>query len=86
MTLTKDGRGVIRLGDATDHGGEVITVAHNSTVMAKPIACVGDMVKCPKCKGIYPIVEGDATDTIDGMPVAYQGHKTACGATLISSV
>ena len=33
MTLTKDGRGVIRLGDATTHGGKVISVAHTATVM-----------------------------------------------------
>jgi len=87
MTLTKDGRGVIRLGDATTHGGKVVSVAHpTATDMGIPIACVGDMVQCPKCKGAYPIVEGDPTDTIEGVPVAYHGHKTACGAALISSV
>ncbi|RQO76142.1 hypothetical protein DBR44_05500 [Aquitalea sp. FJL05] len=30
------------------------------------------------------IVEGDASDTIDGIPVAYEGHKTSCGAVLMN--
>jgi uncharacterized Zn-binding protein involved in type VI secretion len=29
------------------------------------------------------IVEGDQHHTIDGIPVAYEGHKTSCGAALI---
>ena len=87
MTLTQEGRGVIRLGDATTHGGKVVSAAHTTaTVMGIPIACVGDLTQCPKCKGVYPIVEGDATDTINGVPTAYHGHKTACGAALISSI
>jgi uncharacterized Zn-binding protein involved in type VI secretion len=86
MTSTKDGRKVIRLGDTTTHGGRVISVAQTLAIdMDRPIACVGDMVQCPRCRGIYPIVEGDNTDTIDGVPVAYHGHRTACGAALISS-
>lgn len=86
MSMTKHGRGVIRLHDTTDHGGKVISVAHIPSDMGRPIACVGDMVQCPKCKGVYPIVEGDSDCTIEGVPVAFEGHKTACGASLISSV
>ena len=86
MSNRKDGRGVIRLGDTTDHGGEVISVAHKATDMGIPIACVGDMVQCPRCRGTYAIVEGDPHYKIDGVPVALHGHKTACGAALISSV
>ena len=80
MPIKKNGKGVIRLGDSTDHGGKVVSVAHEPTDMGEPIACVGDMVQCPKCRGTYPIAEGDATYTIDGVPVAFGGHKTACGA------
>jgi uncharacterized Zn-binding protein involved in type VI secretion len=54
--------------------------------MDKPIACIGDMVQCPRCRRIYPIVEGDPLCTIDDTPIAFEGHKTACGAVLISSV
>lgn len=85
MSLKKNGLGVIRLGDATTHGGKVIRVAHHPEDMGKPIACMGDMTVCPKCKGTFPIVEGDADCTINGVPVAFDGHKTACGAALISS-
>lgn len=87
MALIKHGRGVIRLHDTTDHGGKVVSVAHTTAIdMDIPIACVGDMVRCPKCDGEFPIVEGDPQCTINGVPVAYDGHKTACGARLISSV
>ncbi|MGL4824980.1 MAG: PAAR domain-containing protein, partial [Alphaproteobacteria bacterium] len=40
----------------------------------------------PQCKGMFPIAEGDAHCKIEGAPVAFDGHKTACGAALISSV
>ena len=31
----KNGKGVIYLGDATDHGGKIISVAHKPTDMGK---------------------------------------------------
>ena len=86
MSLKKNGQGVIRLGDSTTHGGKVISAAHIPTDMGIPIACVGDMTVCPLCKGSFPIVEGDPDCTIGGAPMAFNGHKTACGAALISSV
>lgn len=43
------------------------------------------MVSCPRCKGVFPIVEGDAGFRDDGHAVAYDGCKTACGASLIAS-
>lgn len=46
---------------------------------------IGDMVACPRCKGVFPISQGDQSNIIDGAPVAYHGCKTACGAMLISS-
>ncbi|MDR2819944.1 MAG: PAAR domain-containing protein [Desulfovibrio sp.] len=85
MSFKKQNRGVIRLGDTTTHGGKVIAVAHIPSDMGKPIACVGDLTVCPKCKGMYPIVEGDSECTIEGDPVAFDGHETACGAALITS-
>lgn len=86
MSLRKNRRGVIRIGDTTDHGGEVISVAHKPKDEGRPIACIGDLVRCPKCKGTYKIMEGDLTVKIDGIPVAFDGHKTECGAILLSSV
>jgi uncharacterized Zn-binding protein involved in type VI secretion len=32
--------------------------------------------------GVCTIIEGDSKHTIDGRPVAYEGHKTSCGAAL----
>jgi len=86
MSLRRHERGVIRLYDTTDHGGKVVQVKHQPGDMGRPIACIGDLVECPRCLGVYPIIEGDPECTIHGDPVAFEGHKTACGAILISSV
>jgi uncharacterized Zn-binding protein involved in type VI secretion len=87
MFSNHEGRGVIRLGDSTSHGGKVVSVAHApETDMGIPIACIGDKVTCPRCRGSHYIAEGDPICTIDGTPIAFEGHKTSCGATLISSV
>lgn len=56
-----------------------------SDTQGKGWARVGDMVTCPRCKGVFPIAQGDPGLTDDGKQVAYHGCKTACGATLISS-
>jgi hypothetical protein len=53
--------------------------------MGKGWARVGDMVACPRCKGVFPISQGDSSLMDDGKAVAYHGCKVACGATLISS-
>ena len=39
-----------------------------------------------KGHGVTTIVEGDPTWLIDGIPVALEGHKTSCGASLISTL
>lgn len=77
-------RDVIRQGDKTDHGGVVTQGFPNTNLNGRPIAGVGHLVACPKCKGIFPIVEGRVAYDIDGIPVALHGMKTACGASLIA--
>jgi uncharacterized Zn-binding protein involved in type VI secretion len=72
-------------GDKTSHGGTVVGGSSLSYCDDKPIARIGDMVSCPKCRGIFPIVEGDQFFIIDDAAVSYHGCKTACGATLISN-
>lgn len=72
-------------GDKTDHGGTVLVGSPFSDCAGKPIARVGDMVACPKCKGVFPISQGDSSNIVDGSPVAYHGCRVACGAILISS-
>ncbi len=78
----------IRLGDPTTHGGAVIKVAATQTnVMGRPLARVGDQCACPiPGHTACAIVEGDADWTIDGVAVALEGHKTSCGASLISTL
>ena len=79
-------RNVIRLNDPTSHGGKVLTAAPHSTVLGVAVARQGDHCSCPlPGHGTCVIVEGDPDVLIDGVPVAFQGHRTSCGATLISS-
>ncbi|RIX44044.1 MAG: PAAR domain-containing protein [Rhodocyclales bacterium GT-UBC] len=78
---------VIRLGDPTTHGGVVVSAAPNSEANDIRIARLGDKVTCPiPGHGMVTIVEGDPNWTIDGIPVALEGHKTSCGAALISTL
>nr|WP_300308141.1 PAAR domain-containing protein [Halomonas sp.] len=80
------GDGVILVGDATTHGGRVISGQPNYQVNGKAVAVVGDMVSCPKKgHGVCPIIEGHPTITVNGKAVAFHGCHTGCGAQLISS-
>lgn len=80
------GRGVIRLGDTTSHGGKVITARSDFKALGKPIAVDGDLTQCPKCKGNFPIKVSSSDRHHHGKAVAYDGDKTACGASLLSSL
>jgi uncharacterized Zn-binding protein involved in type VI secretion len=79
-------KNVIRLGDLTTHGGKVLAASMTASVHGVAVARKGDVCSCP-INGHAPcvIVEGDSTVLDGGRPVAFQGHKTSCGATLISS-
>lgn len=78
---------IIRLGDPTSHGGKVVSASMTHTIHGVGIARVGDMVICPMPgHGANPIVEGVATYLIGERMVALQGHKTACGCSLISTL
>lgn len=79
---------IIRLGDPTDHGGQVVgSGAPYYLVDGIPVALLGDPCSCPK-RGHHNcvIAEGDPDHRINGVPVAYAGHKTSCGATLIATL
>ena len=79
---------VIRLGDPTSHGGKVVSVsAAHFTVGGIAVARVGDMCSCPvKGHDNCTIAEGNPHHVIDGIQVAYEGHKTTCGASLIATI
>lgn len=80
-------RGVIRLGDPTTHGGRVISASPQTIIKGKPVARVGDLVSCPiQGHGVNPIIEGEANFQDQHKAVALQGHKTACGCSLISTL
>ncbi|MDB5973799.1 MAG: hypothetical protein JWR07_559 [Nevskia sp.] len=80
------GRGVIRLGDQTSHGGKVISASDTFKVLGKQVALDGDMTSCPQCKGKFAIKLGGSERRHHGTAVAYDNDLTACGATLISSI
>lgn len=78
---------VIRLGDSTSHGGVVVSATSALDVMGRPVARLGDQCTCPqRGHSNCVIVEGDPEWLIDGVPVALEGHRTSCGAVLISSL
>jgi uncharacterized Zn-binding protein involved in type VI secretion len=78
---------VIRLGDPTSHGGAVVSAASTTSFFGKQVACLGDAVSCPQQGHTScTIIEGDPSWSIGGRPVALDGHKTSCGATLISTL
>ncbi|WP_368940291.1 PAAR domain-containing protein [Proteus mirabilis] len=75
---------IIRVGDTLKpYGGCVLTGKYSA--YGKPVACVGDQVKCNKHGDSY-IIEGASNSTINGKPVALDEHHCSCGCTLVSSL
>lgn len=84
--MKHQGRGVIRLGDKTSHGGQVISASSGTVVMGKAAALADDMTACPQCKGVFPIKPDGSGARHEGKAYAYSDDTTACGAKLISSL
>lgn len=84
--MKHQGKGVIRIGDPTTHGGRVLTAASGTVVLGKPVALAGDMASCPQCKGTFPINSGSSGNQHKGKQYAYDGDTTVCGAKLISTI
>jgi uncharacterized Zn-binding protein involved in type VI secretion len=80
------GLGVIRIGDKTSHGGQVMTASNTFKVLGKAVALEGCLTQCPQCKGVFPIQPSASERHHHSMAVAYDGDQTACGAKLISSI
>ncbi|WP_150672544.1 PAAR domain-containing protein [Pseudomonas fluorescens] len=80
-------KNIIRIGDKTTGGG---TVQSGSTVMifrGIGAARQGDPVTClVPGHGRTVIAEGHPGFRDNGVPVAFHGHRCACGCTLISSL
>ena len=79
---------MVRLGDSTDHGGEVITASETMRYGGRRVARKGDHVECPQHPDVNPnvIVEGDAKITDHCVPVARQDNHATCGCSFISSI
>jgi uncharacterized Zn-binding protein involved in type VI secretion len=75
---------IILLGDPIDNGGKVSgSGASRFTVGGRPVALMGDPCSCHKhCT----IAEGDSQHRFHGIPVAYENHRTTCGARLMATV
>ena len=84
--MKHQGRGVIRLGDKTDHGGTVSSATSDTIVMGVAAVLAGDMTVCPRCKGSFPVQPDGGGARHQGRAYAYDGDKTACGARLITSL
>jgi len=80
------GKGVIRLGDQTTHGGKVISGQATFKVLGKTVAVEGDITMCPQCKGTFPIQPASSERRHNDRPVAYDGDTAACGARLLSTI
>ena len=82
-------RPVARAGDATSHGGMILTGSSGQSAVgtgadAAPVARIGDLVSCPlPGHGLNPIVGGSDAAGAHQQPVARLGDLTACGAVLI---
>ena len=80
-------RNVIRLGDATTHGGKVLSCnATHFKIDGVPVACVGDICSCPlPGHNGCTIATGSPHHLVSGKKAAFHGDKLSCGAKLISS-
>lgn len=73
---------VSRIGDTSDHGGQIITGSTNLQIENIPVARVGDTLDCTR-HGKNPIITSMVMHTEDdGKPLAHIGSKTQCGATI----
>lgn len=77
-------KNIVRKGDTLRPFGGVVLEGHYEC-MGLPMACVGDTVCCNK-HAMTCIDEGSSLSEIDGRPIALDGHRCACGCTLVSSL
>lgn len=75
-------RQIVLVGDTIDHGGRVVEGSADDLVDGRAIARQGDLVECSR-HGRTRIAEGCPTARLAGRPIALDGHKTECGATLM---
>ena len=72
-------------GDPTSSGGTVVSGSPFTDIDGTPVARITDQATCPAHKGVFPIIDGDATLVVDGQPVALHGSSLACGCKVLSA-
>lgn len=78
-------RPIICVGDTTSHGGTILEGFPTLNVYGRLASGMGHKVRCPRCKGIFSIIEGAENRTVNGIPIALEGMLTSCGAALVAS-
>ena len=74
-----------RLGDRSDHGGEIVSGAFRTLVNGRPVARMGDKHDCPvPGHGTTDIVSGSPDTQTEGRPNARVGDAADCGARIIT--
>ncbi|WP_414439597.1 PAAR domain-containing protein [Burkholderia sp. 22PA0106] len=79
---------LIRLGGTLERGGEVLAASADMRYGGRPVARLGDAVKCRRHPDVHPneIAQGDAAITDHGVPCARNGHQASCGCRLITRI
>ncbi len=70
---------VIREGDPTTTGGNVVKGSTSTTIEFKKAARISDPVWCPKCSSMGFIAEGNPTFIDESVAIATHGHAVQCG-------
>jgi uncharacterized Zn-binding protein involved in type VI secretion len=71
-------------GDATSHGGKILTGSDRIKVKGRRAARIGDKVSCP-IHGDNEIVERSSRMKDGTTPLSRDGDHTQCGAFFIAS-
>lgn len=78
---------IIRIGDFTTHGGQVISGSSDVLAGSIRVAHVGCLVTCPLHPGIQSIITGNSTVLVNGQPIATELNSLcSCGATCLPSI
>ncbi|SDL22810.1 Zn-binding Pro-Ala-Ala-Arg (PAAR) domain-containing protein, incolved in TypeVI secretion [Pseudomonas delhiensis] len=78
-------KGVIRIGDKNTSGGTVLEGSQTMKFHGIGAARVGDKTSCP-VHGPTVVMEGHPVFKDHGVPVAFHGHRCACGCALLTSL
>ena len=78
------GKGLVRIGDPSDHGGSMISAGSIVTAGGKLLCVDQDMHSCPiRGHGVTPVT-GTSKVKSAGKKILRIGDTAGCGATLVS--